>query len=298
MATQQSFVGEGTIYLGLASGGQLREVGQVSEFKVDVSTEEKELKNYQGGGGIADSISMISKVEASLNFKSFSKENLALALRGTTADLASGAVVNESHSAYLNGYIPLAGVGPTAVTVTVDAPAWGALAVKAKGDVVFDGTHFYRATVAGTTGALAPVWPTDGTTVVDGTVTWKDAGLIAVAASEFTIKSAGIYIPETSTKFAATATPIKINYTKTAGINLQALVNAGFEYRIFFDGTNFANEGSPVTMDLFRAKFSPTKDLSMLGDDFAGLTLTASVLKDPTKTTTGDSQFFEMKMVE
>ena len=36
--------------------------------------------------------------------------------------------------------------------------------------------HWYEVTVAGTSGATEPVFPTDGTTVVDGTVTWLDKG--------------------------------------------------------------------------------------------------------------------------
>lgn len=38
--------------------------------------------------------------------------------------------------------------------------------------------HEYECTVAGTSGASAPVWPSTGAaTVVDGTVTWTEAGL-------------------------------------------------------------------------------------------------------------------------
>ena len=36
--------------------------------------------------------------------------------------------------------------------------------------------HWYQATVAGTSGSAEPTWPTDGTTVTDGTVTWQDMG--------------------------------------------------------------------------------------------------------------------------
>ena len=65
-----------------------------------------------------------------------------------------------------------------------------------------------------------------------------------------------------------------------------------------FSGTNLARAGKPLAVDLFRVKFSPTKDLSFIGDDFSGLTLTASVLKDDTRQGTDISAFCEIKMVE
>jgi len=61
-------------------------------------------------------------------------------------------------------------------------PAWTANTAKSVGDLV-RGTvwdkynnHWYRCTVAGTTGTTEPTWPQDGTTVVDGGVTWQDVG--------------------------------------------------------------------------------------------------------------------------
>lgn len=42
--------------------------------------------------------------------------------------------------------------------------------------------HYYKVTVAGTTSGSEPTWPTDGTTVSDGGVTWEDQGLLGNTA--------------------------------------------------------------------------------------------------------------------
>ncbi len=119
---------------------------------------------------------------------------------------------------------------------------------------------------------------------------------MALSASEFQTMSAGIYIPEQSAKIAATGTPVKVSYTKSAGDLIQTLVNSGDEYRVFFDGINKARAGKPLSVDMFRVKFSATKDLSLIGDDFASLPLTAELLKDDSRTGTGISQFCTISM--
>jgi len=244
MASQWSLIGEGKIFIGLRSGGPLRAVGQVKEFKLEVSEETKELKNYQGGGGLADQVSWINKVEASFSFLSLSAKNLALALRGDSSVLASTVVTDQTHTAYAGCLIPLDGIAPTAVTLK-----------KASDDSV-------------------------------------------IPASEYEVTSAGIIVSETSTVITSAGLAVKVSYTKSAGTVIQTLIRAAEEYRVVFSGTNFARAGKPLSVELFRVKFSPTKDLSFIGDDFAGLTLTATVLKDDTRQGVDISAFAEIKMVE
>ncbi|MEO5355352.1 MAG: hypothetical protein H7835_19360, partial [Magnetococcus sp. XQGC-1] len=119
-SNQVSLIGVGRIFIGLRSGGKLRFVGQVKEFKLEISEETKELKDYVNGGGLAESVSFISKVEATLNFASLSTQNLAMALRGVDDVTTAVSKTDEAHTAYQGGLIPLSGVGPTAVSVTVE----------------------------------------------------------------------------------------------------------------------------------------------------------------------------------
>lgn len=294
-----SLIGAGRVFIGLCAGGKLRFVGQCKEYKLDFTEETKELKDYVNGGGIADSVSFISKVETSITFASLSVKNLAMALRGVDSVLASQAFTSEARTAYPGGLIQLAGVGPTAVTLTLALDAWVASTAYAVGQLVkpITGTHYYECKTAGTSGAAAPTWKTDGTDTSDGTTTWMDKGLRTLAASEYEITSAGIFIPDTSSKIAEAGTPVEVAYTTTEGINIEALVKAGEEYQVVFAGKNFARNGKPLSVDMYRVKFSAPKDLAFIGDDFATLTLTGTVLNDDTKTGEEISAYCNIKMV-
>ena len=61
--------------------------------------------------------------------------------------------------------------------------AWAASTSYSVGDTVVPTTpngHIYVCEVAGDSGSAEPTWPTDGSTVVDNTVTWRDAGTLDV----------------------------------------------------------------------------------------------------------------------
>ena len=300
MATNQlSYIGIGQIFIGLRSGGSLRFVGQVPEFKLDVTEEVKELKDHvSGGGGIADSVRFVSKVEASITFESLAVENLALALRGSFADVASATNTNVAHTAYPSSLLPLDGIGHTAVSVTVAPPLTWTTIEDYDVDQIIEpttGTHFYKCKIAGTSDVTEPVWKTDGTDTTDGTVTWMDMGLMVLTTAEYEVNSAGIYFQDSS-KFDVAGTPVTVTHTTSVGHQIQTLIGAGEEYRIVFAGKNFARNGLPLKVDIFRAKFSPTNELSLIGDDFAKLTMTATVMSDDTKTGTGISTFCTIDM--
>jgi flagellar hook protein FlgE len=59
-------------------------------------------------------------------------------------------------------------------------PTWAATTAYTVGQTISPPTangHIYQCTAAGTSGSTAPsTWPTDGSTITDGTVTWQDMG--------------------------------------------------------------------------------------------------------------------------
>jgi hypothetical protein len=92
-----------------------------------------------------------------------------------------GSIADGSAAAYNELPYILSSILSKATPVSVDTPTRQATTAYALGDVVVPSApngHVYEATVAGTTGAGAVTWPTtEGATVVDGTVTWTEAGV-------------------------------------------------------------------------------------------------------------------------
>lgn len=65
------------------------------------------------------------------------------------------------------------------------AAIWVTLTPYALGDIrvpTTPNTHWYMATTGGTAAASEPTWPTNGSTVTDGTVVWQDMGVIQYTA--------------------------------------------------------------------------------------------------------------------
>lgn len=102
-----TFVGKGQVFIAL-KGGQLRPIGNCDKVSLGFEEEVVELKDFQHqGGGLANSLSRISKASLSLNLFEFSPENIALATFGDTKNVASSSVLNEKHVIKHDGYIHL-----------------------------------------------------------------------------------------------------------------------------------------------------------------------------------------------
>ena len=95
-----SYIGIGQVYLA-TDGGPLLSVGNASSLSFSFDEEKKNLKDYTSpGGGNANSTSRIDNFTGSLTMHDYTAANLALALRGAVAEIATAAVVDEAHDSH------------------------------------------------------------------------------------------------------------------------------------------------------------------------------------------------------
>ena len=92
------------------------------------------------------------------------------------------------------------------------------------------------------------------------------------------------------------ATGLLVSYMKSDQEIMQALVAAGQEFKLVFNGLNEAQSGKAVNITIHRVKFSPAQGLSFIGDDFAEMDTGFNALSD--STITGDQVSKYMKVIQ
>ncbi|MCB6184292.1 DUF4815 domain-containing protein [Leeia sp. TBRC 13508] len=135
---------------------------------------------------------------------------------------------------------------------------------------------------------LHPLAHIGASTVV---VTPSAGGAAYVAGTDYVVTGAGIK-PLTGGAIAS-GDSLTVSYSYPKQAVIQALAASGKEISLLFDGMNEAASGSPVVVEVYRIKLSPTDSIDFIGDDFATLKLKGEVLKDTTIVQPGLSQFFK-----
>lgn len=304
VSTTRGYKGRGRFTLRPLAGGRPFEVGNVVTLQETIESERiARANNQEVGGGELDVQEFIQSVTFELIADDITPQNIAVGLRGSFEQIATGLVENEAAQVWPQlrvafKYLP---DPDTSITVEIGGGAPATETAYAVGDSVIVAARGYVATVAGTSGASAPVWPTNLGTVTDGTVTWKDVGPVAlVADTDYARTPHGIVmLAAANDRFPATAPiTLSVDYTRNPQWLIQALVNAGEEYEMIYHGLNEIDSGNPMVGRYFRIKFSPTSGFNRHGgDDFAQLTLTGTVLEDSTRIGAGLSKYMEFTMI-
>ena len=117
------------------------------------------------------------------------------------------------------------------------------------------------------------------------------AGTTYTKGTDYTVESGGIVILSTGT--ITDGQTIYVDYNNPGIDIVQALVNSGDDYHIYFDGLNEAQGGDPFTGEFFRAKSALAENLALISDDYGEMGLTFEVLQDESRPT-GKSQYYEI----
>jgi hypothetical protein len=99
---------------------------------------------------------------------------------------------------------------------------------------------------------------------------------------------AGMILPLLGGAISGTGTLVRANYACGVSEIVAAFGNPNKEYWVRFNGLNSAEDDNPVIVDIFKARFTPTNDLALIGNDkFAEFKQTGDCLFDATQPVNG-----------
>ena len=178
------------------------------------------------------------------------------------------------------------------VTVHDLSPANLALALRATRSGVASAAVVDEVHTAYTGGDLVLDYIPDPSTIV---VKDEAATTTYVLDTDYTVNLSGITVLASGA--INDEDVLKISYTKNGSVLLQALATAGLEWQLVFDGLNEADSGHPVIVTGHRVKFGAAAGLDLIGDDFAGLELGFTLIKNTLITGTGLSPYLKAEIV-
>lgn len=224
-----------------------RFLGNTSQLKISTTVQQVKHQESYTGQGLTDLVIETTK-EATLmlTLESFDKDNLALALYGTSTAVAGATISSETVLGYVGRHVPLANINLTSFTSLTNAGG---------------GTTYVR----------------DEDYSVD-------------------LKSGMLSIPNGST--IADTSSLRANYVCAAHEKVAAFTRTNKELWLRFDGLNTAEEDAPVVIDIYRARFLPQKEWSLIGNELSSLELDGDILYDAKQPdTTTDGRFFRVRQL-
>lgn len=113
-----------------------------------------------------------------------------------------------------------------------------------------------------------------------------------VSGTDYTATDDGI-IPLSTGSIVEGAT-LKVTYSYDAQKVIQALMTTAKNYEVLYVGKNEFT-GKEVRVRVWKGRFGPGKELALIGDDFAEISIEGEALKDISKGT-GISAYFKVEM--
>lgn len=145
----------GTPYISAVGVNAGESLGNTSKMTLAITTEKKEIANFQGGGGNDDSFEKFKSGTLSLSCRHVTLATLTKALGATAAAVAAGAIVDEAHTVVaLDTLIALDHLQDMSIALTVENDA---------GTTTYtEGTHYIRKRAG-----IIPIAASGGMTAAD-----------------------------------------------------------------------------------------------------------------------------------
>lgn len=143
-------------------------------------------------------------------------------------------------------------------------------------------------------GALVPL-PHSGVSALAVKTGATLGAATAVDAANYELRPEGLWIHEEASGLTEGAN-LWLSYSYADQVVIEALTAATPELYFRFAGMNEADSGKPSIVDLWRVSQGVTKQLALIQKGFTTLDIEGEVLKDPTKTGIGISQY--MRTIE
>lgn len=238
-----------------------RNIGNVADLKLALDVETLEHKESTSGQRATDlRLVKENKGSFSMMVENINKENLALGLRGTATAVAAASIAAENIIAHLGLTIPLAN------------PAVSSVVVKGT-DMTGSGGSDNSAI----------------TYVLDKNYT------VNAETGSLNILSAAAQTSASATESIAEDDVLAIAYDFAPHDKIEALTEGLEYYALRFEGLNTADSNKAVVVDVYKISADPLKELALINDELAQISLDGSMLADTSRSS--GSMFFTEKIV-
>lgn len=146
-----------------------------------------------------------------------------------------------------------------------------------------------------TRGALIPLPHTGVTNLVVKKGETAAEATAVTASGNYELRPEGLWLLDAATGIA-NADKLWLSYSHADQVVIEALTAATPQLYIRFAGLNEVDSGKANVVDMWRVSQGVTKQLSLINKGFTTLDIEGELLKDPTKTGAGISQY--MRTIE
>ncbi len=286
MSTPRAVRFVGSVYFALLNSnrekvGGYEKAGNAYPLSLKVETDQKTMISAmrENAGQTLWSDTRITGINGSMTLREIIAKTFAWLVSGTATAMTgtSGSASDEEITAIVGQYVQLAHRNVSSLVITrangEDAVAWTTeteIALNAYRIPVTPNGHFYKCTVTGTTAAGEPTWPTDGSTVVDGTVTWQDMGLITAAATDYQANTSLALVMALATGNIEDGEVLRCSYNYAAETGNQINVGAEELIRVamLIDGENKV-DGNPMQGEFDSVVLGTASEINLISDPTA-----------------------------